>query len=307
MSTPPPILRRHPGWWALWLLSKLPFGALYVLSDVLTFFLYRVVGYRVKVVRENLANSFPEKTEAERRQIERDFYRNLTDLLVETIKLASMTPEEVAQRMHYAGVDTVLPYLERGQTVLVLGSHLGNWEWMLPAAATLYPSTHVSAVYRQLGSPFGEALLTYLRTRMGGRLIRMQDVGRDVVRNRDQTRFLSMIADQTPPGGEIQFYTRFLHQDTPFFVGADKLAAGFRFPVVFLTMKRVRRGYYEATPRLLYDGLTPLPAPPKHVTDNPADHPITEAFARALEEGIRATPADYLWSHRRWKNARPGK
>jgi len=304
----PAALRRHPGWWALWTLSLLPFWFLYGVADVLALVLYRVVGYRRRVVRENLARSFPEKSEAERQQIERRFYRNLADILVETIKLCSMSAEQLARRFRYGASEVVITtYLEQGQTVLILGSHMGNWEWMLPAACGAYAPHRIASAYKPVSSWFAEALLTYLRTRAGGQLIRMQDVGRDVVRNRSVPRALCMIADQTPPGGEIQFFTRFLNQDTPFFVGGDKLAAGFRFPTFFLEMRKVRRGYYEATPHLIYDGLTPLPAPSRRDLDDPTQHPITERFARALEENIRRSPAEYLWSHKRWKNARPGR
>lgn len=303
----PAALRRHPGWWALWLLSRLPWRVLYWLADFVALVLYRVVGYRRRVVRENLAKSFPEKSEAERRLIERRFYRNLADTIVETIKLCSVKPRKLAARMSYCYTERVLQYLERGQSVLILGSHMGNWEWMLPTSTFAYPGFRVDGVYRPLNSRFGEHLMTYLRTRLGGQLIRMQDVGRDVVRHRNIPRALCLIADQTPPGGEVQYYTRFLNQDTPFFVGGDKLAAAFRFPTFFLSTHRVRRGAYEITAHLIYDGREPLPVPPKHVTDDPALHPVTEAFARALEADIRRYPADYLWSHKRWKNSRPGK
>lgn len=303
----PPALRRHPGWWALWLVSRLPWWALYRLADLIAFVLYRVVGYRRRVVQENLAKSFPEKPDAERRLIERRFYRNLADIIVETVKLSSVKPHKLFARVTHCNSELVLEYLERGQTVLMLGAHLGNWEWLLPTGASPYPGIRADGIYRPLHSAFGEQLLTYIRTRTGGRLIRMQDVGRDVVRQRELTRIICMVADQTPPGSEAQFFTRFLNQDTPFFVGPDKLAAAFQLPVFYVSTRRLRRGHYEVTSHLLYDGREPLPAPPKKVTDDPALHPITEAFARALEADIHRAPADYLWSHKRWKNSRPGK
>lgn len=303
----PRILRRHPGWWALWLLSSLPLGVLHTLASGLAWLLYGVMRYRRRVVEANLRASFPEKSDAERRRIARAFYRNLADTLVETLKLLTISPAELARRVTVESAAPMLALLAEGRTVLALGSHYANWEWILPGATVRLPTARIEGVYRPLASPFGEALVTHLRTRLGGRLIRMQDVGRDVVRQRDTPRALSMVADQTPPGGEIQFYTRFLNQDTPFFVGPDKLAASFRLPVFFLSQRRVRRGHYVYRLQLHYDGATPLPVPPKHPTDDPALHPITAAYARFLETEIRAAPADYLWSHKRWKNARPGK
>ncbi|MBC7449569.1 MAG: lauroyl acyltransferase [Hymenobacteraceae bacterium] len=303
----PRLLRRHPGWWALWVLSRLPFGVLYVLADGLAWLLGSVIGYRRRVVVENLRKSFPEKTDDERRAIAWRFYHNLADVFVETLKLLSISRAELLRRVQIEGAETMLAYLAEGRTVLALGSHFVNWEWILPGATVNLPTARIDGVYRPLGSAFGEALVTYLRTRLGGHLIRMQDVGRDIVRQRAVPRALSMVADQTPPGGEIQFYTRFLNQDTPFFVGPDKLAASFRLPVFFLSQTRVRRGHYRYRLQLHYDGATALPAPPRHPTDDPALHPITAAYAQFLEAEIRHSPADYLWSHKRWKNSRPGR
>lgn len=303
----PPELRHHPGFWALWAFSKLPFAVLYAGADGLAWLLGSVLGYRRAVVMENLRKSFPEKPAAEHQRIARDFYHNLADTLVESLKLITISPAELARRVEIRGAEPLHAYLAAGQTVLALGSHSVNWEWIMPAGNVLLAPARVEGVYRPLGSAFGEALGTYLRTRLGGRLIRMQDVGRDVVRQRATPRALSMVADQTPPGGEIQFYTQFLHQDTPFFVGPDKLAASFKMPVFFLAQERVRRGHYRYELRLHYDGTTPLPVPPKHPTDDPALHPITAAYAQFLEAEIRRAPAGYLWSHKRWKNSRPGR
>jgi Kdo2-lipid IVA lauroyltransferase/acyltransferase len=303
----PATLRRHPGFWALWLLSQLPFGGLYLVARILTWTLGSVIGYRRRVVEENVRKSFPEKTSVERLQIARDFYRNLGEIFVETLKLISIQPAELARRVETGGADLLQAYLADGKTVLALGSHSVNWEWIMPSTTVNFPALPIVGVYRPLGGAFGEALLTYMRTRLGGSLVRMQDVGRDVVRQRATPRALSMVADQTPPGGEIQFYAQFLNQDTPFFVGPDKLAASFQMPVFFLSQTRLRRGFYRYELQLFYDGKTPLPAPPKQPTDDPALHPITAAYAQFLEAEIRRNPAGYLWSHKRWKNSRPGR
>ena len=307
-ATPiPALLRRHPGFWGLWLLAQLPFWVLYAVAGVLAWLLGTVVGYRRRVVLENLRRSFPEKTESARQRLARRFYQNLAEVIVETLKLLTIRPAKLARRVEIEGAETLLAYLAEGKTVLALGSHLVNWEWIMPGTTVTHPALRIAGVYRPLGSPFGEALVTYMRTRLGGELIRMQDVGRDVVRHRAVARALSMVADQTPPGGEIQFYTQFLNQDTPFFVGPDKLAASFRMPVFFLSQTRVRRGHYRYHLQLYYDGVAPLPTPPKHPTDDATLHPITAAYAAFLEAEIRREPAGYLWSHKRWKNSRPGK
>jgi Kdo2-lipid IVA lauroyltransferase/acyltransferase len=303
----PAVLRRHPGFWALWLFAQLPMPALHACATGLAWLLSSVIRYRRRVIDTNLLKSFPEKTDAERKRIAWRFYRNLADVLVETIKLLAITPIELSQRVQVTGGEPLLAYMREGKTVLAMGSHMVNWEWILPSAIFSLGSTRIDGVYRPLEGAFGEALIKFLRTRFGGHLVRMQDVGRDVVRLRAIPRALSMVADQTPPGGEIQFYTRFLNQDTPFFVGPDKLASSFRMPVFFLSQTRTKRGHYRYDLQLHYDGTTQLPVPPKHATDDPTLHPITAAYAQFLEAEIRRSPADYLWSHRRWKNSRPGK
>jgi KDO2-lipid IV(A) lauroyltransferase len=178
--------------------------------------------------------------------------------------------------------------------VLALGSHIGNWEWILPTGAVAFPGK-ADGVYKPLHNPFFEQFMLQLRTHTGARLIPMRDTLRDMLRLRGQPRSLSMLSDQSPGGVEHTYWTEFLHQDTAFYTGADKLAAQFRCPVLYVNIRRLRRGYYEIIVEELYDGQAPL--------DKNA-FAITEEFARRVERDIRARPAEYLWSHRRWKHQR---
>jgi KDO2-lipid IV(A) lauroyltransferase len=151
-------------------------------------------------------------------------------------------------------------------------------------------------VYKPLSNPFFENFVYRLRTQTGAKLVPMRDTLRHLVRHRNEGRVLSLLSDQSPSRADQQFWTTFLHQDTAFYTGADKMAAQFHCPVVYVSIRRRRRGYYEMQLTELYDGEAPLPKD---------GHQITEAFARQLERDIRIDPANYLWSHRRWKHKRP--
>nr|WP_256488542.1 lysophospholipid acyltransferase family protein [Pontibacter sp. HSC-36F09] len=276
-------------------MSLLPLPVLYLLADFLFVLVYYVIGYRKKVVLQNLRNSFPEKSEQEIQGIARAFYRQFPDLIVEILKLASMDAAEMRRRIVFSNQEVLNDYVQQGGTVITMGSHSGNWEWVLSAGSVQFgfPS---EGIYKPLKNEFFEEFMLYLRGRLGARLIKMKDTMRDFVRNRKTPRVVAMLSDQTPPYGEIQFWTTFLHQDTPFFVGAEKLAHAFGCPVLFLDVERIKRGHYRLTFEVLSDGT---------IKPEEGTFPITEAFARKLETSIRRNPANYLWTHKRWKHKRP--
>ncbi|MBX0332824.1 lysophospholipid acyltransferase family protein [Pontibacter sp. HSC-14F20] len=276
-------------------LSLLPLPVLYLLADFLFVLVYYVIGYRKKVVLQNLRNSFPEKSEQEIQGIARAFYRQFPDLIVEILKLASMDAAEMRRRIVFSNQEVLDDYVQRGGTVITMGSHSGNWEWILSAGAVQF-GFPAEGVYKPLKNEFFEEFMLYLRGRLGARLIKMKDTMRDFVRNRKTPRVVAMLSDQTPPYGEIQFWTTFLNQDTPFFVGAEKLAHAFGCPVLFLDVERIKRGHYCLTFDVLSDGTT---------KPGEGTFLITEGFARKLETSIRRNPANYLWTHKRWKHKRP--
>jgi KDO2-lipid IV(A) lauroyltransferase len=291
----PPRKRDYPLWWLLLGISKLPFPVLYLLADFFFLILYRLAGYRKKVVAQNLANSFPEKSFTERKQIEVLFYRNLCDVIVETIKLASIKPADLKTHARFINMEAVEEYIRKGTPVIILGSHLANWEWALPGGAVSF-DFKMDGIYKPLSSPFFDWFMLRIRSRTGAHLVKMQDTLRDFIKQKQVPRAISMLSDQTPPGGEIQYWTNFLNQDTPFYVGSDKLATSFKYPVFFFGTKRLSRGIYEFELVPLITNISDLPQ---------AGYPVTEQYARLLERWIRENPADYLWSHKRWKHKRP--
>ncbi|MGV3642532.1 MAG: lysophospholipid acyltransferase family protein [Adhaeribacter sp.] len=289
--------RDYPLWFLLQGLSHLPFPVLYALSSGLYFLLYYVTGYRRKVVLANLERSFPEKPLHERQVIAKKFYRNLADIIFEILKLGSISKAEMGRRVTYKNPELLQAMLDQGQTIIALGSHACNWEWGL-ASSFLYFNHPADGVYKPLHNPFFEQYMRFLRSRLGPHPVKMKEVLRHLVQHRKEARMICLLSDQTPPGGEVRYWTTFLNQDTAFYVGADKLADAFKYPVIFIAVRRTGRGRYEFSFELLQEA---------GVTEKPSEFSITEAYARTLEKWIRQYPADYLWSHRRWKHKRPAE
>jgi KDO2-lipid IV(A) lauroyltransferase len=184
-------------------------------------------------------------------------------------------------------------YLAAGKSVMFVTSHLCNWEWLLQgvAAHLKYP---IDAAYKPLHDAWAERLMREIRSRFGARLIPAKELLADFLRRRGEFRVLAMNADQAPVSTDKRYWTRFLGQDTAFYVGAEQIARATRLPVFYVVMRRTRRGYYEAELRRLWDGRETL-----------APNAITERYARACEIDVLASPADWLWSYRRWRLQKP--
>lgn len=274
------------------LLSWLPLRLLYVISDFLYYLLLYVIRYRRAVVLENLRFSFPEKSNAEIQAVARGFYRNLTDLIVETIKMPALSPDELRKRVRFTNAELVQTKLRAGQTVIGMASHQGNWEW-IPSAAVLNDMP-VDSVYKPLNNAFFEDMMRTVRSSFGAVPTPMNTLPRQMVIRKDVPRIIALVADQMPDVPEHAYWTEFLHRNTPFSPGTERLARSRKFTVVYLQLIRLRRGYYEAT-------FTLIAEPPYDAVPPGA---ILERYRDLLEETIRNHPSDWLWSHRRWKHWR---
>ena len=297
-----PATGRPYGWyfeplkWLLLALAHLPLSVLYVLAEGIYGLLAYVVRYRWRVVTENLRNSFPEKTEAEIEHIGKAFYRHFAQVVVEILKLAVMSPTELAQRMRFTNPELMTQPFAEKRLVLSLGSHMGNWEWILSGAALAFPG-RAAGVYKPLSNPFFESFMRRLRTRLGADAVPMLATLRYLVAHRGQGHTLSLLTDQAAGPEDRPYWTTFLNQDTSFYTSADRLAVQLDCAVLYVGIQRVRRGYYEVTFTELPDGRAAAVAPA-------GTFPVTEAFARQLEKDMRASPEQYLWTHRRWKHQR---
>lgn len=272
-----------------------PLKVLYVLADVLYWLIYKVVGYRLQVVRRNLKASFPERSESELRTLERRFYRHFADYVVETVKLAHISKEELLSRATVRNAEVVDRLVEEGHTcVIALMGHYGNWEWYT-GSTHVFKDTRLYQIYRPLTNRAFDRLFMYLRTRFGALGIKKNDTVRDVIRlKQDRTHSLVVfIADQTPSKANLHYWTDFLHQDTSFLTGAERIARKLDLPVLYLHVRCPRRGYYEGELELLTE----------HAKETPENW-ITEQYVRRMEQTITYDPAYYLWTHKRWKYKR---
>ncbi|WPP52249.1 lysophospholipid acyltransferase family protein [Catalinimonas niigatensis] len=273
------------------LISRLPFFVLYRISDFLYFLLRYVVGYRKKVIMKNLRNAFPEKSGQELIQIKNKFYRHLGDVVVESLKTLTISEAELNRRVKLINPEVITTFYDRGQSVIGLSSHQGNWEWMLVSCSSQLPF-HIDAVYMQLKNAFFDQLMQQIRGRFGATPIEKQTSFRSMVQQK-KISITAMVADQRAQKSQYQYYTTFLNQDTGFYEGPERIAQKLKRPAFIVNMKRVKRGYYTID---------------FHVIDEPPFNPspnyITDQFAKLIEKAIRERPAEWLWSHNRWKYKR---
>lgn len=273
-------------------LSYLPFWGLYLIADVLAWLARNVFRYRRKVILANLRRAFPEKSDKERMEIMKKFYRNLSDVLVESLKAITISQEAMNQRITVSGLEIMEDYYRRNLSVVALAAHQANWEWLL-LGGCLRLSSSIDAVYKPLSNRMFDKLMYSIRAKFGGRPIPMKHIFREIIRRKQEVRTYALVADQSPAGGEAKAWVNFLGIESPFFVGPQKIAQATGFPVVFAGMKRLRRGYYEIV-------FLPLAEPPY----SSEGWEVVEKYAACVEKFIRENPADWLWSHRRWKHAK---
>lgn len=273
----------------LYLISLLPFWILYLISDLLFLLVFYVVGYRRKVVQENLRNAFPEKSEAERKSIERKYFRYLADLIVEIVKLFTISEKELHKRLEPINKELLDHYFSQGKSVIGAVGHYGNWE-MAGLRLSLVTDKRRMVVYKPLTNADWDDAFLKMRSRFGATLVSMKNTMRRMVEFRKELMVSVLVSDQTPVKGEATYFTTFLNQPTAVFLGIEKLAKMLDSPVVFCDIRRKKRGYYSCT-------VVPLFEDPKAT----AEHEITDAHVRYLEKVIMERPEFWLWSHRRWK------
>lgn len=280
----------------LYFISILPFWILYGISNTFYVLVYHIIGYRKKVVTENLKRSFPEKSGQEITKISRQFYLHFCDVIFETIKLLTISKAEFKKRcaIDDASAKTFNYFFDRNQTIVGVMGHCGNWEWGA-IAHQVYFTRMITGVYHPLSNKNFDTFMLDLRSRFGGDIVPMHNLYKRLItlKQQDISTTIGLIADQTPPP-ESAYWTTFLNQDTPVFNGPEKLAKKFNNPVVYLNIVKIKRGYYSLSTTLL--------------TENPKDLPdgaISELHTRHLEKNIQKQPYTWLWSHRRWKHKRP--
>lgn len=252
--------------------------------------LLSVTGYRKKVILTNLRKSFPNYSETELIKLKSLIYKHIGQLIAEYIKAFSISSKEIEQRVEFTNPELVQDYLDKDKDVIMVLGHFGNWEWALLATSNHF-NQELVGIYKPLSSKFWNERLKKMRAKFGATLISMKDSYRYIMKNNNRAKIIGIIADQTPSKDEINYWTDFLNQKTPVFLGTEKLAKKLNCPVIFTHIETIKRGKYKISYELITD------IPQSH-----SDGEITDLHTRLLQEKIKEKPQYWLWSHRRWKH-----
>lgn len=282
------------------LLSRMPLGVHYFFADWLLYpIAYHLVRYRRKLVNRQLADCFPEKSEKERNAITRRFYHFFCDCIVETLKLATMPHDEVKRRVEFVGIEEMQQTLKQAGKkfgFFYLG-HYGNWEWMASFPMWLEPQWQGAQIYHPLYNAEADRFFLHLREQFGGLCIPMKQTMRQILeaRQKGQAEIIGFIADQSPKWQATHHWTPFLHHQTAFFIGSERIARQVDAALYYVRVTRPRRGYYRAELVLI----TLNPQSPD--LDIQSEYPATDSYTQLLEQQIREQPELWLWTHNRWK------
>jgi KDO2-lipid IV(A) lauroyltransferase len=273
-----------------WLIALLPLRILYFLSDLLFLFTYHFPGYRKKTVMNNLRNSFPEKSETEIKAIAKKFYRHFSDVLIEILKMIHLSPQELADRIKVKNPEVLNDLYSRNRSVIAVVGHYNNWEWILGTKP--YVPHYSMAIYKPLNNKYFNRFLVKNRSRYGVELISMRETLRKILhyQKNNKVTLCAFITDQSPVWEETQYWTNFLNQLTPVYLGIEKMAIKTGQAVVYLHVHKISRGRYEMEVIKLFDS-----------ADNLSPYEITNKHLAVLENYIKAQPEFWLWTHRRWK------
>ena len=271
--------------------SLLPYPILYLVSDFLFLIIYRIIGYRKKVVLTNLSNSFPEKSYLELQEIMTAFYRHFCDIIMESIKSFTISEKQLRKRLIIKNPDFSNTFAKKGKSIIFVGGHYNNWE-ICAQAFSMYSNHKCIGIYKPLKNPFFNDKINSSRSKYGLSLVSMKQTKKWF--NEDSVpKAIVFGSDQNPSNPKRAHWLKFLNQDTAVLFGAEKYAKDYNWPVVFVSISKVKRGYYEVEYSL--------------ITENPRDEDhgrITEDFTKRLEQDIINKPQYWLWTHKRWKHKR---
>ena len=274
----------------LWVISILPDKIFYGFSDFMYFLVYRVVGYRKIVVRNNLKLVFPNKSEQEIKYIQKEFFKHMCDMFLEMVKTMSLSKEAVKKKYNVTNIE-VFQEIEKTKSILIVCSHYANWEWNV--SINNYVQSKGYAVYQKINNKYFDTFIRKTRAKWNTELITQQETVKTVVRNHQNgiRAAYGMVSDQSPQAHKAQYWKEFMGIKVPIFNGAETLARKLDLAVVFLKVSKVKRGYYKAE-------FIPITLAGKNTDKNE----ITNRFLELTEQQIKERPEHYLWTHRRWKH-----
>ena len=275
----------------LWLVSILPFRLLYALSDVIYFFIYRIFKYRKSVVKANLRLVFPDKPEQEITAITSKFYHHFCDMMVEAIKSMTISEAELLKRFKFTNVDLLNDFEKKQRSVILMCAHYGSWEWIFILQKHVSHKGH--AVYKRLANKYFDRLVKRIRAKHNSTLITTKETFKVLYASKQKGELTinGYVSDQSPKAEKAMYWNEFMGIKVPMYTGAEILAKKLNMAVVFFSVKRIKRGYYETS-------FTTLAENPKEFKN----YEITDQFFKLVEKQIIEAPQYYLWTHKRWKH-----
>ena len=275
----------------LFLISILPFRLLYIFSDCVYILVYRIIGYRKKTVRENLALALPHLSEKERLLIEKKSYKHLCDMFLEMIKTMSISVKEIERRFVFKNIDSYLELEKQNKSIALMCGHYASYEWVISLNSKI--SYEGYAIYKRINNKYFDDLVKKIRSRFRAHLITTKETTITIERNAENgvNGLYGFASDQSPQVKPKTYWSNFMGIEVPVYTGAEMLAKKFDMNMLFLKVKKVKRGFYEAELELLTNDAKSVP-----------DFEITETFLRKVEQQILEAPEFYLWTHKRWKH-----
>ena len=273
----------------LWIFSLLPIQILYLISKIIRFIVYDIFCYREKVVIDNIQNTFIEKSQTEVIKIKNNFYDYFFELIVEIIKLLSISNDELNKRFTFSNINVIKQALKQNKSVIVVVGHYGNWEWALRSASNLI-DTKIVGVYKRINNTIFEWLLLKIRSNTNVLPVEIKSLSRELVNNKEK-KIYAMVADQSPTLEQSNVRINFLNRDTLVYTGVEKISKKYNMPVFYLKINLTRKGYYESK----FEEICSKDINGKNLE-------ITKEFFSKLENQINSEPRLWLWSHKRWKH-----
>ena len=273
------------------LIGKTPYKLLYLISEILLFFVYRIFKYRIDTVQKNLKNSFPKHSLTDLTRIEKKFYRNFCDILLENLLLYTISEKELQKRMKLVNPEIFDSLYYKNKGAILIGAHYNNWEWMALSLG-VYAKQDVFSVYKPLNNKTINTLMLKARERFGANIVPMTSFVKTVLENKNNATINLMLSDQSPHKSRVDYYCTFLNQDTPVYLGPEKLLNAAKLEFLFVEVHRIKRGFYEMK-------IVPLNDESKEEKGSK-----TLLHVNHLEKIINDQPENWLWSHKRWKNSR---
>ena len=277
----------------LWCISMLPFRLLYLFSDFTYLIVYYLIGYRKQTVRENLALALPRLSAEERLSIEKKSFRHLCDMFLEMIKTMTISKKEISKRFVFTNLHVYKKLEEQEKSIAMMLAHYASYEWVISMNA--YVTFSAFAIYKRIANPYFDKLVRTIRSRFKATLITTKETIPIIIRN-NKNKELSIYgfaSDQTPRLSSAFHWQTFMGIEVPVHTGAEMLAKKYMMNVIFLKVKKVKRGYYEASFEVLSENAKEVPS-----------YEITDKFLKLVEQQIHEAPEYYLWTHKRWKHKR---